>query len=368
MRTDETDQDQPGAERRLSFARYRHVVTVVFLTPWAVLEATHAVIRDVVKMHVAGERLTAEEVEERIGAGPARKPGYQAGAVAVIPLYGVIMPRADVFTQISGGTSLEMVKAAIEDAAADPAVGAILLDVDSPGGSVALVPETAAAIRAARARKPVVAVANTMAASAAYWLAAQADELIVTPSGSVGSVGVFAAHDDLSALQEKMGVKTTLISAGKYKTEGNPYEPLSDEARQAIQDDVDAFYAMFKADVAKGRGDTVATVEANYGQGRMVMAKDAVAAGMADRVDTFDGALARAASGKVVSRSARALADASAEFPGAASLEVQQSTEEDRADEPEQDREPDTVSEPARVDGAERLLARPSVREHFAPA
>jgi ClpP class serine protease len=132
-----------------------------------------------------------------------------------------------------------------------------------------------------------------MAASAAYWLATQVDELVVTPSGSVGSVGVFAAHEDVSKAEELAGVKVTLISAGPHKTEGNEHEPLSDDARQSIQDFVNAYYAMFTTDVAKGRGTTRALVEANFGGGREVLAADALKAGMVDRVDTLENTVRR---------------------------------------------------------------------------
>jgi ClpP class serine protease len=139
----------------------------------------------------------------------------------------------------------------------------------------------------------MVAVANTMAASAGYWLACAPGELVVTPSGAVGSIGVWGAHEDISAAMEKEGVKVTLVSAGKYKVEGNPYEPLSDEAKAALQADVDNFYSMFVKAVAKNRGVSQDSVANGYGQGRMVMASLAVKQGMADSVATLDQTLAR---------------------------------------------------------------------------
>ena len=273
--------------------RYPRVMQIVFDRPWAILPATLDAICEVIAIRASGERLTPEQIEARIDAGPGRGQQMQAGAVAVLPLYGVIVPRSTLMTDVSGGTSLQGFSQALAQCCADPSVGQILIDVNSPGGSVDMVPEVAAQIRAACQTKPVVAVANTMAASAAYWLASQADELVVTPSGSVGSVGVYLAHHDVSAAMEAEGVKTTLISAGKYKTEGNQFEPLSDDAQDAMQDMVDDFYEMFAGDVAKGRGVTPAAVKSGFGEGRMVLGKRAVAAGMADRVDTFDNTLAR---------------------------------------------------------------------------
>ncbi len=275
--------------------RYPQVVRSVLETPWAILPRTLASIKEFVAIRAAGDRLTREEIEARIGAGPARKNAQRAGAVAVIPVHGVITPKADLFTDMSGGTSIDRLRGAFHAALTDPDVGSIVLDVDSPGGQVDMVTEFAAEIRAARGTKPILAVANTLAASAAYWIAAQADEIFVTRSGKVGSIGVFAAHDDISALLEKEGVKTTLISAGKFKTEDNPFEPLSDDARAAIQARVDDAYRMFVADVAAGRGATDATVRDGYGQGRVLVATDALKQGMVDGVATLDEVVARAA-------------------------------------------------------------------------
>lgn len=279
---------------------YRHVLAALTETPWAILPGVYAAMREVLARRIEGVPLTADEVAERIAAGPGKREPYRGagGAVAVVPLYGPVFPRANLMTEVSGGTSLERFGAAIEAAAADPQVGSILLDVNSPGGSVDLLPETAARIRAARARKPVVAVANTMAASAAYWLASQASEFSITPSGMVGSVGVIAEHVDESAALEAHGLRVSLITAGRFKAEATPTEPLGDEARATIQGLVDHFYGLFVGDVAKGRGVSRKTVLADFGEGRMLTAEAAVAAGMADRVETFDAALGRLASGK----------------------------------------------------------------------
>ena len=211
-----------------------------------------------------------------------------SGGVAVVPLHGVIVPRANSMSEMSGGTSIEGFRSMFREAMASDKVKALVIDVDSPGGMVDGVPEMAAEIRAARANKPIVAVANTEAASAAYWLAAQASSLVVSKSARVGSVGVFTAHEDQSQKDANEGMKTTLISAGKYKTEGNPFEPLSEEARANTQKLVDSFYGMFVSDLAKGRGVTVDSVRGGFGEGRMVGASDAVAQGMADRIGTTE--------------------------------------------------------------------------------
>jgi signal peptide peptidase SppA len=275
---------------------YGHIVTAVYSTPWAILPSTLAVIVNLLRFRVEGGLLSPDEIEARIeAAGPRDRQAAQSGnGVAVLPLHGIIAPRAAMLEQTSaGGTGLDRFMAVFRTALADPEVGTILLDIDSPGGQVEGVPEAAAEIRAARERKPIVTVANGMAASAAYWIGSQALEFVATPSGQVGSIGVYGAHEDLSAAYEQAGVKTTLISAGKYKTEGNDLGPLSEETLAYRQSVVDDFYAMFIADVAKGRGVPPADVRKGYGEGRMLLAAKAKAVGMIDRIDTLGGTISR---------------------------------------------------------------------------
>lgn len=289
---------------------YPRIVRAVAETPWAILPGTLAAILDVVALRASGQRLTPEEIQARIGPRQRRPASQAQGPVAVLPLYGVLIPRATLLSDVSGATSLQQFTAELRDALNDPQVTAVVIDVDSPGGMTDLVPELASEIRGARGRKPIVAVANTTAASAAYWLAAQADELVVTPSGDVGGIGVFAAHEDISGLQEKLGVKTTLISYGRYKTEGNPFEPLTEEALGAIQERVDDRGRMFVADVARGRGVSVDQVREGFGQGRLLTARAALREGMVDAVDTLEATVARLASGRTARPAAAALSGA----------------------------------------------------------
>ncbi len=274
-----------------------HVANYVMNTPWAILPSTLAMIMDLLRFYAAGNRFNAEEVRERIGAA-SRPSSRITGAVAVLPLVGVIAHRMDLMTETSGGTSVEGFTRGFRQALADPQVGAIVIDVDSPGGAVDGIDELSAEIYRARGQKPITAVANSLAASAAYWIATAADELVVTPSGEVGSIGVIAAHEDLSAAAEMKGVKVTLISAGKYKAEGNPFEALGDEGRGAIQERVDEYYEMFVRAVARNRGVGVAEVREGYGEGRVVGAKRAQALGMVDRVATLDETIERMMSRK----------------------------------------------------------------------
>ena len=220
------------------------------------------------------------------------KPGPKSGRVAQISITGTIMRRYSIWSEF-GGASVETTLAMLRNVAADPDVKTVLLNIDSPGGTVDGLPELAAEIRTLRESKHIVALANSLAASAAYWLAAQADEVVATPEALVGSIGVFTAHMDYSALMERMGIKTTYIHAGKYKVEANPDEPLTDEARGHLQGIVDEAYGLFVNDVAKGRGVSAATVRSDFGEGRVLTAKDAKAAGLIDRIAGYHETVAR---------------------------------------------------------------------------
>lgn len=218
----------------------------------------------------------------------AKRTQQQAGGIAVIPVYGTITQRGgSLFDMFFGGTSAEGLTAQIRSAISDESVQSIVLDVDSPGGSVGGIQEAFDAIMSMRGQKPITAVANSLMASAAYWLASAADTVIASPSAQIGSIGVFTVHEDISKMAAEAGVKVTMISAGKFKTEGNQFEPLSDEARAAIQKRVDGYYTQFVGSVARGRGVTAGAVRGGFGEGRVVGASEAVSLGMADKVGTL---------------------------------------------------------------------------------
>jgi signal peptide peptidase SppA len=217
-----------------------------------------------------------------------------AGGIAVIPIIGPIQQRADMWSAYGFTVSVEDLQRALRAALADDSVGSIVFDIDSPGGDVSGIDEFAAEIFAARGRgKPMTAVANAWTASAAYYLASQADEIVVTPSGMVGSIGVITAHTDFSRMYDEAGITVTVLRTPAHKAEGGPYEPLSQDAQDYIQGQLDTYYGMFVAAVARGRGVSAATVRNDFGAGRMVMAEEAVKLGMADRVGTIDSVLGR---------------------------------------------------------------------------
>jgi len=241
--------------------------------------------------------LTLAEMEAREAAANKRLARV-SGNVAVIPMHGVVEQRTSMMGYFFGSAATESIGWAFDAAMADSQVKAVVLDIASPGGTTFGVQELGDKIFAARGKKQVIAVANSYADSAAYWVASQADQLFVTPGGEVGSIGVYAMHADYSAQNEMMGVKPTYVYAGKNKVEMNPDEPLTDEARSELQRSVDETYASFVGAVARGRGVPAATVKKDFGQGRTVSAKRAVEVGMADKVLTLDQVLETLTGGK----------------------------------------------------------------------
>lgn len=278
------------------------ILTEFYRTPWALLPETLIAMTAVLHRWAEGVKFSDEEIRAAVGEAPqvARdriEREQQAGGdlIAVLPIFGIIGHRARLVREMSSGvgTSTEILGQMFKAAVKDPNVGAIVLDVDSPGGSAFGVDELASDIFAARGTKPIVASVNSMSASAAYWIASAADEVVVTPGGMAGSIGVWTAHEDWSTYLEKKGVKVSLVSAGKFKVEGNPYGPLDDTAREAMQDVVNKYYGAFTSAVARNRGaENAKAVRDGYGEGRVLLAKDAVKEKLADRVGTFDQVIA----------------------------------------------------------------------------
>lgn len=274
---------------------YRRIIQAALETPWAIMPNKLIEIQTFLMRKANGEAISPDEIQAVMGEGMREDGVQRIASVAILPVLGTISHRINMTKEISkpGGTSTNMLANQLREAADDPAVNSIVLDIDSPGGSVAGIPELAELIMSIREKKRVVAVANGFAASAAYWIAAAASEIVVTPSGQVGSIGVFMMHQDVSKMAENEGVKTSFIHAGRFKVDGNSFEPLTETARADMQAKVDAYHDMFVKAVAHGRKLPPATVRGDFGEGRMILAKQAVAAGMADRVDTMDGTLER---------------------------------------------------------------------------
>lgn len=271
--------------------RYDHILLNAVSTPWAIQEDQLQVLLGVLARRAAGHETPPQIVSEVSGKRRPNGP-YIAGMVGVLPLYGAIFPKANLVTEASGGTSLQMWMRDLEALMADDDAKAIVIDVDSPGGSVSGIPEAASRISAMRGTKPIVAVSNYLNASAAYWLSAQADELVASPSSMTGSIGVFSIHESIARALDAEGIDITLIKAGRYKAEGNEFEPLSEEAAGAMQAIIDEVYGQFVASVASGRGVTDAAVRTGFGEGRVLTANRARAEGVVDRVSTVAEAIA----------------------------------------------------------------------------
>ncbi|WPM82800.1 S49 family peptidase [Brucella pseudintermedia] len=274
--------------------KFEHILTAFEAEPWAIQREKLAVLADVLAARVAGDKLVTPEFAAAVSDARAKEIAEIDGKVAVIPVYGVLADRMDLFSAMSGGTSYAGIKRQLHKALSNEDVKAVVLDIDSPGGSVPGTDELATEIRKLRGgEKPIIAQVNSLAASAAYWIASSADEIVVTPSGRAGSIGVYTAHDDISAALEKAGVKRTYISAGKHKVEGNETEPLGKDTLAYIQDSVNRSYGRFLQSVADGRGVTKSKVEDGFGQGRVFYSESLIDRGMADRIATLDETLAR---------------------------------------------------------------------------
>jgi signal peptide peptidase SppA len=273
--------------------KYAHILLAVASECWAIDPDKLDQIVAFLALQASGEKLSAEEVEARITRQAERDVQRQEGSVAILPLRGVIANRMNLMSEISGGTSSESFGKMFDMAVADSGVKAIIMDVESPGGVVTGTDELSSKIFAARGKKPIIAHVNGYAASAAYWITSAADEIVMTGSAEVGSIGVIGVHDDVSAALEKIGVKKTITKAGKFKGEGNPFGPLGEEALQHRQQVVDSYYDDFVRAVARNRGVSLSAVRDGFGQGRMVRAEAAIAEGMADRIATLDETIAR---------------------------------------------------------------------------
>ena len=272
---------------KITQIKYPHILRAALGSSWAILPEKLDAIMEFLELKAAGGDVSDEQIRALVAA--QRQPVVGQRGIMVLPLFGLIEHRASsLVVEFSGATSTERFAGRFRQALSDPNVTGIVIDIDSPGGVVNGVDELSAEIHAARGIKPIVAVANSLMASAAFWIGSAAGEVVAIPSGEVGSIGVLMVHTESSKRDEQLGVKHTIISAGKHKTEVNPFEPLSDEAREHIQERIDDFFGMFTRRVARNRGKSVKDVVNGFGQGRLVGAKEALAEGMIDRIQTIE--------------------------------------------------------------------------------
>ena len=265
-----------------------HLASRLFGTPLLI----HPPKLDVI-LSVVGPRMSLATVSNMppMDMAAFQRPARTATpeGIAVIPIHGSLVKRALGMDAASGLTSYSEIASMLDAALADPQVRGILLDIDSPGGEASGSFELSRRVREVAAVKPVWAVANDAAYSAAYALAASAQRLFVTETGGVGSIGVIALHVDQSVKDAKDGYRFTAITAGAHKNDYSPHEPLSDTARTELQGEVDRLYTLFTDHVAAMRGLDIGAVRAT--EAGLFFGNQAVTQGLADGVQTLDATL-----------------------------------------------------------------------------
>lgn len=270
---------------------YDNILGRIYNAPWLITQEGLENIVSIVERKISGEELSLEQLEELREKNEERSRLQlpESPGIAVLPIQGSIFPKANLLTEFSGGTSIEKLMSDFNMLMNEDNVKGILLDIDSPGGNAIMIQEMADVIYEARqsGEKPIWAIANAMAASGSYYLGSQAEKLFVTPSGTVGSIGVVTIHTDESKADEMEGLKRTVITVGENKGLGHPYAPLDDKAKQIKLEEMTEIYNDFVASVARGRGVAADDVMENYGKGRVYKSRSALEKGMVDGIKTI---------------------------------------------------------------------------------
>ena len=268
-------------------SKFSHLSSLVFNRPLMVTqdyaETIAVVLSDRLDLDVEGLQIKSEAKYQREASTTAK-------GIAVIPIIGSMSHRATGIEAMSGMTSYATLQKQFDAAFNDPNVGSILMDIDSPGGSVAGAFDFRDYLMSKKGTKPVYALARDAMCSAAYLIGSTADKVYATQTARVGSIGVVAMHTDASGKMEKDGIKPTFISAGKFKTAGNPYEKLEGEKLKYLQDSVDESYDMFINAVADARGIDKKVIRDT--EARVYGGKKAVEIGLADGIRTYESVLA----------------------------------------------------------------------------
>lgn len=303
---------------------------------WAMVPEVFDALRLIVEQHDAGQRASPEQVRRAQGmragfsmmdddGGEGEALMQVRGDTAVIPIRGVLARYAD---QINGacqdqGRSAESIQADLAKATANPGIARIVLRIDSPGGSVAGTAETGAAIKAAsEAGKQVIAFVDGLAASAGYWLASQADEVVASAAGSlVGSIGVIMATVDATKAQEKQGYNVRVHRSVDLKAPGTANESLSAAQVESIGRVLAGLHEQFTSAVSAGRGMDAQQM-ATAATGEVFTAAQGMALGLVDRIASWDSVMGDR------SRGARATKAIAAEAPVLPLAESPQVTKE----------------------------------------
>lgn len=262
-------------------------------TPWLIVQDQLQMILEIAARESEGPEAVAARLGKELDYSRSMTYRDDGGRrVAVIPIEGPIFRRADWFTEISAAATTQQVATDLAAARDDPSVGGIVLEIDSPGGEATGIAELAAMVRAATEAKPVVAYADGQAASALYWVASAASELVVSPLSLVGSIGTVMAVPDPSRTSAR---HVKFISSQSPLKQANPNTESGQAALQAI---VDSMTDVFVDHVAKYRNVSRKKVLSDFGRGSMLVGAEAVRAGMADSVGDFESIIARLTASK----------------------------------------------------------------------
>lgn len=290
--------------------------------------------------------------------------------IAVIDVIGPIFTRADLFSDVSGATSIEMLERQLDDALYDDSIRAIVLRIDSPGGEVTGTHELANYIDEACELKPIIAYVQGAACSAAYWIASATGRIYADKTATLGSIGVVATWTDDSAARAAAGL--TDYEVVSSQSPNKRLDPTRDEGRAELQKQIDGLADIFIDDVAAFRDVTRDKVMSNFGQGGIFLADEAVMIGMADEVSNFRDVIAKLSTEKTndinnsgvpkmgvktsrqnfsLKASGRALEDEELDKQGADDIEDdRQSADEDEKDLDAEDDDDDKLDESAEDD------------------
>lgn len=280
----------------------------IMTSPWAITAPVFSQIIDIYNAHVRGPKIDFAAVEARLQEARAGRPMGRVRrelvgqitpeGVAVLDLEGPLAKRMSSVNAACEGTSTNLIADFFQQAVEDPQVKGIILNIDSPGGTVDGTMDLARAVFAARGRKPILALADGQACSAAYWIGAAADAFYLTNETSMaGSIGVVFTHVDASKALEKQGLVVTEITAGKYKRAVSQFKPLDEQGAAMLQEFADDIYTLFVNDISSFRGVPVEQVLDRMAEGRVFMGQKAIDVGLVDGVATLDDLIAQIASG-----------------------------------------------------------------------
>lgn len=264
--------------------------------PWAILPDRLDEIQSIYAARVRHEEPHLEAIEARLGRKLANEPpkfDIRPGGIAVLQISGPIAPKANLFTEVSGGASAQQLVQQIEAMQESPAVRGAVIGWDSPGGSVQGIPTLERAIRALADAKPTVSVSDGVMASAAYWAGSAANAVYMSgETDTVGSIGVVATH----TYDPRGGARqVTEIVAGRYKRMATDTKPLSAEGQAYLQAQVDEIYSVFLETVGRNRGASVEEVLTHMADGRVFIGRQALAAGLVDGIATVEQIVGRMA-------------------------------------------------------------------------